>query len=455
MRARLIVGAGVIVVAAIGAVAWALTWRATIAPVPPPAAGSFSNDLVNRGQDLALIGDCNVCHTNPGGAAFAGGRALPTPFGTIYSSNITPDPQTGIGNWSQAAFVRAMREGVSRSGTFIYPAHPYDHFTRLTDADLEALYAYVMTRAPVAAPTPAPALSFPFNQRPLLAGWNLLFLQPGPDPYDPTRSEEWNRGAYLAQGIGHCGACHTPRNLFGAEEKDQPLAGGMAEGWYAPGLDKTSPALVQWTQASLFAYLRNGRDPQHGIAGGPMADVVRDLSAAPEDDVQAIATYIVSLMGPERSDRSLRARNLIAKTERDTLARRQAAGREGSPGLGEIIYVASCAQCHEPWATYPPQNAGRNLALQTAVVAPDPANFIYTILAGIDSSDDPSRTIMPEFAGVLTDPQIADLARYVRRTFSDQPAWNDLEPKIRAARASLASQGSLQHATRSQVSRSN
>jgi mono/diheme cytochrome c family protein len=455
MRARHIVGAAVLALAVIAAGAWALTWRAPIAPIPAPAAKSFNSDLVSRGQNLARIGDCNVCHTNPGGAAFAGGRALPTPFGTIYSSNITPDPQTGIGNWSQAAFVRAMREGVSRSGTFIYPAHPYDHFTRVTDADLEALYAYVMTRPPVAAATPTPALHFPFNQRPLLAGWNLLFLRPGPNPYDPTQSEEWNRGAYLVRGIGHCGACHAPRNLFGAEEKDRPFAGGVAEGWYAPALDKTSPALVQWTQASLFAYLRNGREPLHGIAGGPMADVVSNLSAVPEDDVQAIATYVVSLMGPERGDRGARARGLIAKIERGTLVRREAAGRENSPGLGEIIYAASCAQCHEPWAGYPPQNAGRNLALQTAVVAPDPANFVYTVLAGIDSSDDPSRTIMPEFAGALTDAQIVDLARYVRGTFSDQPAWNDLESKISEARASLASQGSLRHAPGSQASRGN
>jgi mono/diheme cytochrome c family protein len=454
MRAGRIAGAVVIAAAAIGLIAWTTTWHAAIAPIAPPAAGSFSSDLVSRGRELALMGDCNVCHTNPGGAAFAGGRALPTPFGTIYSSNITPDPQTGIGSWSQAAFVRTMREGVSRAGTFIYPAHPYDHFTRMTDADLEALYAYVMTRPPVAAPTPTPALDFPFNQRALLAGWNLLFLRPGPDPYDPTRGEEWNRGAYLAQGIAHCGACHTPRNLFGAEEQDRPFAGGVAEGWYAPALDKNSPALVQWTQASLFTYLRNGQDPQHGFAGGPMADVVRNLSAVAEDDVQAIATYIVSLMGPERGERRTRERALIAKIERDALARRQAAGRESSPNLGEIIYATSCAQCHEPWAVYPPQNAGRNLALQTAVVAPDPSNFIYTVLAGIDSNEDPSRTIMPEFAGVLTDAQLADLARYVRSTFSDQPAWNDLETKIHTARAGLAAQGSL-HATPSHVSRSN
>src|SRR5262245_58003813 len=440
MRARTITGVVVIAVLAAGAGALALAWRPAIAPIAPPAPASFGSELVTKGRELALIGDCNVCHTAPGSAAFAGGRALPTPFGTIYASNITPDPQTGIGTWSQAAFVRAMRAGVSRSGRLIYPAHPYDHFTRISDADLAALYAYLMTRPPISAPTPAPALRFPFNQRALLAGWNLLFLREGPVADDPTRGAEWNRGAYLTEGLGHCGACHTPRNMFGAEERDHPYAGGTAEGWHAPALDRSSPALIEWTQASLFVYLRNGRDRQHGIAGGPMADVTQNLREAPEDDVQAIATYVISLMGPTRSERGVRARDLIAKIEQDARERRQGIGRGQASGLGEIIYAASCAQCHEPWNDIPPQDAGRNLALQAAVVAPDPANLIYTILAGIHPLDDPSRTIMPDFAGAFTDAQIADLARYVRRTFSDRPAWNDLESKIREARESLAAQ---------------
>ena len=440
MRARRIAGGMAIAALAAVAAAFALAWRPAIAPVAPPSAASFSSEVVTQGRELALIGDCNVCHTAPGGAAFAGSRAVPTPFGTLYASNITPDARTGIGTWSLAAFVRAMRAGVSRNGSFIYPAHPYDHFTRASDADLAAIYAYLMTRPPIVAQTPAPALRFPFNQRALLAGWNLLFLREGPDPYDPTRSAEWNRAAYLAQGLGHCGACHTPRNLFGAEETNRAYAGGVAEGWYAPALDSSSPALVQWTQASLFNYLRFGRERQHGVAGGPMADVTQNLRQAPEDDVQAIATYVVSLMGPARSEHDARARDLIAKIERDARERHEASARAAVTDLGEIIYAASCAQCHEPWSENPPQDAGRNLALQAAVAAPDPANLIYTILAGIHPLDTPSRTIMPDFAGAFTDSQIADLARYVRRTFSNQPAWDDLETKIRAVRASLAAQ---------------
>ncbi len=425
MRARWIAGLLVITATAGAAAAFALIWRQPIAPIAPPPGGSFAAERVNKGNELALLGDCNVCHTRPGGAEFAGGRALPTPFGALYSSNITPDVRTGIGNWSQAAFVRAMREGVKRDGSFIYPAHPYDHFTRLTDADLAALYAFMMTRSPVDAAMPAPDLRFPFNQRALLAGWNLLFLRAGAYRPDPAQSTEWNRGAYLTEGVGHCGACHTPRNLMGAEEKDRAYAGGVAESWYAPALDQNSPALLPWTAASLFAYLRNGREAQHGIAGGPMADVVQNLREAREDDVQAIAIYVASLAGAPRPERDARAQ---------------------VNDLGEIIFAASCAQCHEPWIRNPPQNAGRSLALQAAVVAPDPANFVHTVLAGIHPLDDPSHTIMPDFAGALTDTQIVDLARYVRRTFSDRPAWNDLVTRVRDARAAFATRARRQAA---------
>jgi mono/diheme cytochrome c family protein len=440
MRARSIAGVLVVVVASAAAAGGFLVWRPAIEPIAPPAAGSFDPQLVARGRELALVGDCNVCHTSPGGPAFAGGRALPTPFGRLYSSNVTPDPKTGIGTWSEPAFVRAMRAGVKRDGQFIYPAHPYDHFTRLTDDDLVALYAYMMTRSPVASATPAPALHFPFNVRALLAGWDLLFLEQGPYRPDPTQSVEWNEGAYLVQGLGHCGACHTPRNFLGAEEKSRPFAGGVAEGWYAPALDQKSPALIPWTQASLFTYLRTGHEASHGIAGGPMADVTHNLAEAREDDVQAIATYVAMIMGEPSEPNDAKARALIARTEQQSRERHDAIGRERVTDLGEIIYAASCAQCHEPWSSNPPQNAGRNLALQSAVSAPDPFNLIHTILAGIHPLDNPSHTVMPDFAGALTDSQIADLARHVRRTFSDQPPWDDLAARVRAVRAGIAMQ---------------
>ena len=440
MRARSIALTLAVAAAAAVAVAGAMIWRPAIAPIAPPAASSFDAQLVARGRELALVGDCNVCHTRPGGVAFAGGRAIPTPFGTLYSSNITPEAQNGIGAWSEAAFIRVMRAGVRRDGQFIYPAHPYDHFTRLTDADLAALYAYVMTRSAVASATPAPALDFPFGIRALLAGWDLLFLNQGPYRDDPTQSIEWNEGAYLVHGLGHCGACHTPRNALGAEDESRAFAGGVAEGWYAPPLNQTSPAPIPWTQASLFNYLRTGHDAAHGVAGGPMADVARNLADAREEDVQAIATYVSMLMGEPSEQRDGKARALIARIERQSDERRRAIAAGRVTDLGEIIYATSCAQCHEPWSSNPPQHAGRNLALQSAVSAPDAFNLIHTILAGIHPLDNPSRTVMPDFAGAFTDAQLADLARYVRRTFSDQPAWEDLPGTIRAVRAGIAAQ---------------
>jgi len=191
---------------------------------------SFSSALVARGAILAKLGDCAVCHTADDGASLAGSRPLATPFGILYSDNLTPDPQTGIGHWSAQAFRRAMKEGVSRDGSHLYPALPYDHFTHVTDEDLDALYAFLMTRRAVYAKAPSNRLIPPLGFRPLLSGWKMLFLHEGSISTDAIRSPEWNRGAYLSEGLGHCGACHTPRNLMGAEEKSHAYAGGDAEG---------------------------------------------------------------------------------------------------------------------------------------------------------------------------------------------------------------------------------
>jgi mono/diheme cytochrome c family protein len=230
--------AAVVIIAAGGA---AVAWRPPIAPAAAPPTG-FASAAIERGARVAALGDCVVCHTARQGQPFAGGRPLPTPFGTIYATNITPDPETGIGHWTEVAFRRAMRDGIARDGSHLYPALPYTHFTRATDSDLADLYAFVMTRAPVRASPPPNRLPFPLNIRAVVAGWNLLFLRPGPWQPDPTRSAEWNRGAYLVEAVGHCGACHTPRNALGAERGNDALAGGDAEGWLAPALDAGSPA---------------------------------------------------------------------------------------------------------------------------------------------------------------------------------------------------------------------
>src|SRR3954453_17260335 len=201
-----------IIVLAAAVAAFAVIWRPAIAAIEPPAAGSLDPALVKRGRELAAIGNCSDCHTLRGGKAFAGGLPVPTPFGTIYSSNITPDPETGIGRWSEAAFRRAMRDGVGRDGRHLYPTFPYDHFTHVTDEDDRALYAFLMTRPAVRALPPRNELRFPLNQRATIAGWKLLFLHGGIFRRDPSQSAEWNRGAYLVEGLAHCGACHTPRN---------------------------------------------------------------------------------------------------------------------------------------------------------------------------------------------------------------------------------------------------
>ena len=208
--------AGFAALAVLGAAAFAaLAWRPAVAPIQPPAPASFPSELVARGEILAAGGYCAACHTVKGGALNAGGYPMRSGFGTIYSTNITPDPETGIGTWSEAAFRRAMHEGVSRDGSHLFPAFPYDHFTQLTDADVAALYAYFMTRPPVPSPARANDLPFPLNMRALQAGWKLLFFRPGRFEPVPGRDAEWNRGAYLVEGLSHCGACHTPRNAAG------------------------------------------------------------------------------------------------------------------------------------------------------------------------------------------------------------------------------------------------
>ncbi len=261
------IGLGLLVVVGAGGFV-ALAWRSEIAD-PTRRRAKHEPRRGEAGAELAAVGNCVVCHTAPGGRPFAGGLALPTPFGTIYSTNITPDPETGIGRWSEAAFQRSMREGVDRQGRHLYPAFPYDHYTRVSDEDNRALYAYLMTREPVSAEPPANELPFPLNVRMVLAGWKLLFLREGAYEPDPAQSAEWNRGAYLAEGLGHCGACHSPRNAFGAVKTGEDhLAGGESEGWTAYALNHASPAPIPWdVDASPITSTRVGRPGTGSRAG--------------------------------------------------------------------------------------------------------------------------------------------------------------------------------------------
>ncbi|MGF9694093.1 cytochrome c [Rhizobium sp. 0TCS1.26] len=418
----------------------AYAWRSEIAPIEPPAVASFDAALVQKGAALAAVGNCNVCHTKQGGEVFAGGLELPTPFGTIYSTNITPDPDTGIGRWSEEAFARSMREGVDREGRHLYPAFPYDHFTKVTDDDNRALYAYLMTRKPVKAEAPANELPFPLNVRMVLAGWKLLFFKPGAYEPDETQTAEWNRGAYLAEGLGHCGACHTPRNLLGAEKQDERYAGGEAEGWLAYALNAASPAPVPWTVETLTAYLTTGYEEHHGVARGPMAPVTANMKSAAEGDARAIATYIASVMGepsPERTSRGGRA--MQQPTQHPPGVEVQAAGGQTLPGQfdandpGAAIYATACASCHD--AGRPVPYGGLPLRLSSATYGPTPMNPINVILYGLPAPEGERGPIMPGFAGALTDTQVAQLLAYIRKTFSDQPEWKDTEALVAKIRA--------------------
>ena len=293
--AGLLAGAGAMALAA-------LPWRGAIDPVPRSEAQLYAPAAIERGRVLAALGNCVTCHTGPSGVAWAGGHRLETPFGTITTPNLTPDEATGIGTWSYAAFARAMRDGVGRDGRHLYPALPYTAFRTVTEADMQALYAFLMSQAPVSAPREANALRFPFNMRPLLAGWKALFLRGDPFQPDPAQSDAWNRGAYLVNGLGHCGACHTPRNALGAEKAGVALAGVGARaapgGWETPGLTGQSHAPLPWTEAEYYDYLRTGYSAHHGPAAGPMASVVTQLQGVGDADLRAMAVYLASLSHP-------------------------------------------------------------------------------------------------------------------------------------------------------------
>jgi len=415
----------------------AVTWQSEIAPIARPDSASFDPQSVMRGAELAAAGNCIACHTVPGGKAFAGGLALPTPFGTIYSTNITPDEATGIGRWSEAAFQRAMRKGVDRGGNRLYPVFPYDHFTLVSDADDRALYAYLMTRQPVAATPPRNGLPFPLNIRPLMAAWNLLSFKEGPFEPDARQSAEWNRGAYLAQGLGHCGACHTPRNALGAEKRSQAFSGGEAEGWVAYAINGASPAPIPWDKDSLAFYLRHGFHQEHGISRGPMAEVTGNLAGLPDDDVAAIATYIVSLMGTPSTDRQKQVEQLRNIASGGTVEAAASGDSQGLPGAtqdrGAAIYRSACATCHESRRPLP--FGGLAFDLSTAVHAPNPQNIVNVVLFGLPPADGESSAVMPAFGGALSDGDVVALLQHLRRTFTQAPDWDGLQKQVADTRS--------------------
>jgi nicotinate dehydrogenase subunit B len=429
-RSGVFAGVAALFAAAVGISTAVLPWR-SIAPIARPDASVFSATTIARGQLLAALGDCAVCHTSANGILNAGGRAIETPFGTITSTNITPDAETGIGAWSYPAFERAMREGIHRDGRHLYPVFPYTHFAKATDADLQAVYAYLMAQAPVRTEAPKNALAFPFNLRPLLAGWNALFHQASVFEADATKSESWNRGAYLVEGLGHCSACHSPRNALGAERQAAYLAGGFAEGWEAPALTSLSRAPIPWSEDELYAYLRTGESRFHGVAAGPMAPVVKELAALPDQDIRAMAVYLGSFNETAIDKPAQDA--LAAKLESATSTNAVAAS-----SFGARLYQGACAVCHEVGGA-PLFGSRPSLALNSNLHSTVPDNLIQVILHGIATPASSDLGYMPAFKDSLSDAQVVELASYLRRQFApDQPAWTDIHAAIGRIRPEIA-----------------
>jgi mono/diheme cytochrome c family protein len=430
MLKRIVIG--LVGVAILGLLGFsALAWRPAIAPIYPPAAASFPAELAAKGRALTGAGYCAVCHTRPGGEPLAGGYELRTPFGTIYSTNLTPDPETGIGRWSLEAFTRAMHEGVARDGSHLFPAFPYDHFTKVSDDDVTALYAYLMTRPAVSAPARANTIPFPLNIRALQEGWKILFFRSGRYEPDASRSAEWNRGAYLAEGLSHCGGCHTPRNPLGAEKARDAYVGAVIDDWDAPALTDANPSPAPWTQSELFSYLRSGASPLHGVAAGPMSPVIHaGLAALPDSDIRAQAIYFADI------DHAAAREPAVQAAVKKALAT-SPLGITQDYDPDAHLYVAACIACH--FNSGPALLTARpELALNSALTLPEPTNFIRIVLNGIAVSEGGPGLMMPGYASALDDAEIARLADYLRRTRTDRPAWSDVERRVAAVRQQAA-----------------
>lgn len=410
--------AGAAALAVLSAAGWAMSQAAVSLPahsVTEPTAVSLltqpipeaapNADQLRRGQSLVIAGDCLSCHMREGGQPFAGGLGLNTPFGVIYSPNITSDRKTGIGDWTPEQFYRTMHEGVGRHGGNLYPAFPYPWFTRISRADDDAILAYLKTTPPVEYSEPANKLPFPFNIRFLVKGWNLLFFHRA--DFQPTagQSAEWNRGAFLVNGPGHCGGCHTPKNRLGADVRGQDFRGGVLDNWTAPDLTANArTGLGAWSVDDVAEYLRTGRNG-HAAAGGAMAEVVSlSTSLMTEPDRRAIAVYLKSR--PASPDASVR--------EADA----------GAMKRGAAIYSDACASCHlengvgQP-RFFPP--LPRNAVLQQR----DPTGLMHIILAGsraAPTAERPSPPTMPSFAWKLSDAEIADVSTYIRNSWGNRAA---------------------------------
>jgi mono/diheme cytochrome c family protein len=421
MRTLLVVLAGIVVMmlAAVRLLA-PVDRQSGEAPQPPY---TLAADPIERGRELVTLADCRGCHTARGGAPFAGGYAIPTPFGTFFTPNITPDAQTGIGSWSATDFWHSLHNGYAKNGTLLYPTFPYTNYTKISRRDADAMFAYLKTVPPVSRPTHAQNLAFPYNYRLLLSAWRLLFFRPGVYDSDSTQSAAWNRGAYLVQGLGHCSACHEARNALGAVQSKHNPAGGLVLNWYAPALTSTREAGVRdWSFPDIVSLLKTGQigstsaTSPHAATMGPMAEVVYDsLQYTRDEDLRAMAVYLKSL--PDTGPRS-------------SWGVFQPAATVTILNNGRAIYDKHCAQCHGD------NGEGRSpaappLAGNRAVTMSSSRNPVRIVLFGgypPGTAGNPRPFGMPPYFMLLRDEQIADVLSYVRASWgNDAPPVPDRE----------------------------
>jgi len=368
-------------------------------------------ELVKQGEYLARAGDCTACHTSPGGALFAGGRPMPTPFGTLYSSNITPDPASGIGMWTADQFYTMMHTGRSPDGGLIYPAMPFANYTKVTRQDSDAIFAYLRSTPRIYAPNRPHDLRFPYNNRSLILGWRTLFFQQGEYQPDKGKSDEWNRGAYLVQGLGHCSMCHTPINALGGSSESQAFEGGLIpmQDWYAPSLTSNKEAgLGEWSIKDISDLLRTGVSAR-GAVYGPMAEVVyNSLQYMTDEDTRAMAVYLKSLGQGRPPEAPV---STIPTAESSLLTR-----------LGQSVYEAHCATCHGALGRgmppdYPPLAGNQSIQMASAV------NPIRIVLNGgypPGTEGNPMPYGMPPFAQSLSDDEVAAVVSFIRSSWGNR-----------------------------------
>ena len=394
---------------------------ALAAPAAAALAQGQDFSVIERGRYLTTMGDCIACHTAPGGKPFAGGREIETPFGAMLSPNLTPDKTTGLGAWTDDEFARAMQEGIGRAGEHLYPAFPYVYYTRIARNDVLAIRAYLRTLEPVVNKVESNQLPFPFSIRASLMAWNALNFTPGEMKPDAAKSAEWNRGAYVVNGLAHCGLCHTPKNLTGGDKADRFLQGGELQGWYAPNITGDVRAGIgSWPVESIAEYLRSGHNAP-AAASGPMAEVVEKSTAFLQDaDLRAIAVYLKDLPGQDDGPAPLAA---------DTPAMR----------AGEAIYVDACSACHNRGGTGVARLIPA-LRASPAVQQASAQNPIRVVLQGAQSAQNAHAVTgpaMPALGWKLSDQQVADVVTYVRNAWGNAAAAVSADD-VRKVRADLA-----------------